>query len=80
MIHAITVEELRKFAEKFVTDEPGRLGTDGWWQTPLLATAPTDHALINYRRLLPMTTSTRGIYCQRQDPSLCFLFRLKKNW
>ena len=42
MSHTITVEELRKFAEKFVADEPGRLETDGWWQTPLLATAPID--------------------------------------
>ena len=38
----ITVDALRKFAEKFVEREPGRLGTDGWWQTPLLATAPID--------------------------------------
>lgn len=42
MSPGITVEELRKFAEEFVTDEPGRLRTDGWWQTALLATAPTD--------------------------------------
>jgi epoxyqueuosine reductase QueG len=38
----ITVDALRKFAEKFVEQEPGRLGTAGWWQTPLLATAPVD--------------------------------------
>jgi epoxyqueuosine reductase QueG len=42
MTNAITVDELRKFSEKFVADEPGRLGADGWWQTPLLATAPVD--------------------------------------
>jgi len=42
MRHTITVDELRKFAEKFVLEESGRLGTDGWWQTPLLATAPID--------------------------------------
>ncbi len=42
MTNAITVDELRKFAEKFVADEPGRLGAGGWWQTPLLATAPVD--------------------------------------
>jgi len=38
----ITVDALRRFAEKFVEREPGRLGTDGWWQTPLLAAAPID--------------------------------------
>ena len=42
MIHPVTVDELRKFAEKFVLQEPVRLGSDGWWQTPLLATAPID--------------------------------------
>ncbi len=42
MQQKITVEELRNFAEKFVADEPGRLKTDGWWQTPLLATASVD--------------------------------------
>jgi epoxyqueuosine reductase len=38
----ITVDALRKFAEKFVEQEPGRLANAGWWQTPLLATAPVD--------------------------------------
>ncbi len=42
MSHPVTVDVLRKFAEKFVEQEPGRLGTVGWWQTPLLATAPID--------------------------------------
>ena len=42
MSHQIKVDALRKFAEKFVEQEPGRLGIDGWWQTPLLATAPID--------------------------------------
>jgi len=42
MTNAITVDELRKFAEKFVGDEPGRLRIDGWWQAPLLATARVD--------------------------------------
>ncbi len=42
MSHPITVAELRKFAENFVAREPGRLGTDGWWQMPLLAAAPVD--------------------------------------
>ena len=38
----ITVDELRNFAETFVAREPQRLGSDGWWQSPLLATAPVD--------------------------------------
>ena len=42
MSNPVTVDALRSFAEKFVEQEPGRLGTDGWWQTPLLATAPID--------------------------------------
>jgi len=33
---------LREFTEEYVAEEPGRLGTDGWWQTPLLATAAVD--------------------------------------
>ncbi len=42
MSEKISVEELRRFAEKFVDEEPERLGTDGWWQTPLLTAAPVD--------------------------------------
>jgi len=42
MATTITVGDLRRFAEAFVADEPGRLGTDGWWQSPLLVTAPVD--------------------------------------
>ena len=42
MSHSITVDQLRVFAENFVAREPGRLGADGWWQTPLLVTAPVD--------------------------------------
>jgi epoxyqueuosine reductase QueG len=38
----ITIGELRRFAENFVADEPGRLGTDGWWLTPIMAAAPVD--------------------------------------
>jgi epoxyqueuosine reductase QueG len=42
MSHLTTIDALRKFAEAFVEQEPDRLGTAGWWQTPLLATAPID--------------------------------------
>ena len=42
MSSQISIEELIRFAEKFVAEEPERLGTDGWWQTPLLTAAPVD--------------------------------------
>ena len=38
----ITVDELRDFAQTLVAREPERLGSKGWWQAPLLATAPVD--------------------------------------
>ena len=38
----ISVDELREFARKYVSEEPERLGTAGWWQTPLLTAAPID--------------------------------------
>jgi len=37
------IEKLRKFTEQYVKDEPGRLGTDGWWLNPLMAAAPIDN-------------------------------------
>ena len=42
MASAITIDQLREFAGHYVAEEPGRLGNDGWWQTPLLTTAPVD--------------------------------------
>ena len=42
MKNNVSVEDLRRFAERFVEEEPERLGTDGWWQTPLLTAAPVD--------------------------------------
>lgn len=36
------VADLRRMAEAFVAEEPARLGTEGWWRPPLLATAPVD--------------------------------------
>jgi epoxyqueuosine reductase QueG len=38
----MTVAELQRLADDFVAAEPGRLGTQGWWRPPLLATAPVD--------------------------------------
>ena len=42
MSHPVMIDALRQLAEKFVEKEPGWLGIDGWWQTPLLAAAPID--------------------------------------
>jgi epoxyqueuosine reductase len=36
------IKELRMMAEDFVAVEPTRTGTAGFWQTPLLASAPID--------------------------------------
>ncbi len=42
MPDSITVDQLREFARQYVNGEPDRLGTNGWWQTPLLTAAPID--------------------------------------
>ena len=42
MGNEISIDDLRKFTEKFVADEPERLGSDGWWQPPLMTAAPID--------------------------------------
>ena len=31
----ISIQDLRKFAEEYVAAEPDRIGTQGFWQTPL---------------------------------------------
>ena len=38
----ITIEDLRTLTSEYVAAEPARLGTEGWWQTPLLASATID--------------------------------------
>ncbi len=38
----IHIEELRAFATEFVAAEPDRLGTEGFWQEPLLVSTPID--------------------------------------
>jgi epoxyqueuosine reductase QueG len=38
----INIGQLRELAEHFVGEEPGRLGTTGWWQAPLTAAASID--------------------------------------
>jgi len=38
----IIIDSLREFTERFVEDKPERLGTDGWWQKPLLVSASID--------------------------------------
>jgi epoxyqueuosine reductase QueG len=42
MSRPITVDALRKFVETFIEQESKRLENEGWWQAPLLATAPID--------------------------------------
>jgi epoxyqueuosine reductase QueG len=39
---AVIVSALRQRVEDFVAAEPSRLGAEGWWRPPLLATAPVD--------------------------------------
>jgi epoxyqueuosine reductase len=38
----IETNDLRKFADEYIAAEPARLGIEGFWQTPLLASAPID--------------------------------------
>ena len=38
----LTIGDLREVAEKCVSEEPSRLGTEGWWRKPLLTAAPAD--------------------------------------
>jgi len=42
MMIKISIQDLRDFAEQYVAAEPDRIGTEGWWQRPLLASAPID--------------------------------------
>jgi epoxyqueuosine reductase QueG len=42
MTRNIRIHILRNFAEEYVAAEPDRIGTEGFWQTPLLASAPID--------------------------------------
>jgi len=41
-MNTIDIDVLGRFAEKFVAGEPVRLGIEGFWQTPLLVSAPID--------------------------------------
>jgi epoxyqueuosine reductase len=42
-MNEIPIKSLRILAEEYVASEPARLGSDGWWQTPLLVSARIDH-------------------------------------
>lgn len=50
-MNEMNIDTLRVFAEKYVKDEPNRLGTDGWWRSPLLATAPIDERFSQLPRI-----------------------------
>ena len=41
-MNKLLFEKLRLFAEEFVAAEPARTGIPGWWQAPLLVSAPVD--------------------------------------
>ena len=41
-MNSIDIKELRVLTEEFVAAEPDRIGTEGFWQTPLLVSAPID--------------------------------------
>ena len=75
MSHPVTIDALRKFAETFVEQEAGRLGTDGWWQTPLLATA----ALVD-----PATGEVRRELTQKMTGPMghdrCYRNRITELW
>ena len=42
MVINMSIQDLRDFAEQYVAAEPDRIGAEGWWQRPLLASAPID--------------------------------------
>ncbi len=42
-MNEIDIKDLRILTEKYVASEPARLGSDGWWETPLLVSAQIDH-------------------------------------
>ena len=41
-MNRLDINGLRKFAAEYVAAEPARTGTEGFWQTPLLVSAPID--------------------------------------
>lgn len=68
MGRGITIETLREFTVDFAGSEPGRLGTEGWWQKPLVVSASIDqrfdqlpdiayHEHIHPQTLLPTAKS-----------------------
>lgn len=39
---ALNIKTLRDFIQDYVVAEPQRMNVEGWWQTPLLVSAPVD--------------------------------------
>ena len=76
----ITVDALRTFAERFVEQEPGRLGTDGWWQTPLLATAPIDSRFDQLPRIAADDHLNPRDLLSTAKSIIVFYIPFKKNW
>jgi epoxyqueuosine reductase QueG len=48
---SIAMDELRRTAADYVAAEPGRLGGEGWWRAPLMASAPVDGRFDALRRI-----------------------------
>lgn len=42
MTKIININDLRKFVEEYVAAEPHQQGIEGWWQKPLVVSAPID--------------------------------------
>ncbi|MBW1697687.1 MAG: epoxyqueuosine reductase [Deltaproteobacteria bacterium] len=49
--HSLSIENLRKIAERYVAEEPGRLGAAGFWKSPLLVTASIDERFSSLRQI-----------------------------
>lgn len=47
----ITINSLRELTERFVASEPERLGSYGWWEAPLVVSAPIDQRFDQLRRI-----------------------------
>ncbi len=65
MMINISIQGLRNFAEEYVATEPDRIGTEGWWQTPLLVSTPIDERF----DILPQVVFNEHMHPQDLLPS-----------
>ena len=73
------IQDLRNFAEKYVAAEPDRIGTEGFWQKPLLVSAPIDGRFDSCQRWHFMSTYIHMICCRPPDHCLSSLYRLNAS-